>query len=72
MGNELFYAGFLDLTADRNIGFGVGPIPMTAILDYCLGHGIFGEQQEDFIWFIQRLDKLYLDWSRDRGGKKSD
>lgn len=72
LGLEVFYNGFLELTSCRQIGHGLGPIPSLAILEYCLVNGIEGEQREDFIWFIQRLDQKYLDWSKARGsGPKS-
>jgi len=69
-GSELYYIGFLDLTSCRNIGMGLGPIPLLAILEYCLIKGIEGEQQEDFLWFIQRLDSKYLEWSATRAKPK--
>ncbi len=66
LGIQLFYAGFLDLTSCRQVGMGLGPIPLLSILEYCLVKEIEGDQQEDFVWFIQRLDQKYLDWSKNR------
>ena len=62
---ELYFIGFLDLTSCRIVGMGLGPIPLITILQYCEVHEIHGEQREDFVWFIQRLDKAYLEWSRE-------
>lgn len=70
LGSELFYTGFLELTSCRQIGMGLGPIPLLSILEYCLINGIDGEQREDFIWFIQRLDSKYLEWSKARAKSK--
>lgn len=67
LGLGLYYRGFLDLTSDRQIGMAVGPIPMSVILEYCARYGIEGEQQEDFIWLVARLDQKYLAWSTKRG-----
>lgn len=69
LGLNLFYTGFLDLTSERQLGLGLGPIPTIAILEYCHMRGIKGEQAEDFLWLIKRLDKKYLDWSKDAGPK---
>lgn len=33
-------------------------------------HGIEGEQQDDFMWLVQRLDQKYLEWSRTRAQSK--
>jgi len=49
---------------------GLGPIPLLAILEYCVLNEIDGEQREDFIWFIQRLDSKYLEWSKSRAKSK--
>ena len=68
-GLQLYYAGFLDLTSCRNIGMGLGPIPLLSMLEYCLINDISGEQREDFVWFIQRLDHKYLSWSSKNNGK---
>jgi len=70
LGLELHYTGFLDLTSCRSVGMGLGPIPLLSILEYCLIKGIEGEQQDDFVWFVQRLDQKYLEWSKDRGKPK--
>jgi hypothetical protein len=67
LGLELFYVGFLDLTSCRQIGMGLGPIPLTSILEYCLLNEIEGEQAEDFVWMMQHLDSEYLTWSSKRG-----
>jgi hypothetical protein len=70
LGSELFYTGILELTSCRQMGMGIGPIPLLAILEYCLINGIDGEQREDFIWFIQRLDSKYIEWSKSRAESK--
>lgn len=67
LGLALFYLGFLALTSTRQLGLAQGPIPYMAMMDYCLAHGIEGEQQEDFIWLVARLDLKYLEWSARRG-----
>ncbi|APL99129.1 tail chaperonin [Bordetella phage MW2] len=70
LGLELFYTGFLDLTSCRQTGMSLGPIPMLSILEYGMIHGIEGEQLDDFVWFVQRLDQKYLEWSRNRAKSK--
>lgn len=66
-GLELFWSGFQDLASCRSQGYGVpGPIPWTAIHTYCEAHGIEGRQREDMFYHVERLDKVYLDWSAKR------
>lgn len=62
----MFYNGFLNLTSCRQIGMGLGPISYLSVMEYCIIHGIEGEQREDFAWFIQHLDAKYLEWSAAR------
>lgn len=58
--------GFLDLTSSRQVTqFGVGPISINTIHEYCYFNGIEGEQLEDFVWLITRMDGEYLKkWGR--------
>ena len=61
IGLELFYGGFMDLIGSRMLGFSEGPIPWSAVGDYCDELGIEGDQREDFFYHIQRLDTAYLE-----------
>lgn len=60
----LFYQGFLDLTTSRSLGMAVGPISLVTMLEYCEAYEIEGEQREDFLWMVSRLDHKYLEWSQ--------
>ena len=63
MGLELFYMAFMDLTSCRGQSYGSeGPIGWLSINDYCRVHGIIGEQREDLIYHVQRLDAAYLEY----------
>lgn len=61
LGLELYYAGFMDLTTDRSIGYGEGPIPWSSVERYCDRHDIDDEQREDFHYHVRRLDNAYLE-----------
>lgn len=69
LGNLLYYQGFLDLTSSRQVGLALGPISLMNAMEYCLLMGIEGEQAEDFLWIIQRLDQKYLEWGNKKNGK---
>lgn len=60
LGLDLFYGGFLDLTTCRQIGMAEGPISWSTIAEYCAYNGISGEQEEDFFYFITKMDSEYL------------
>lgn len=70
LGNQLYYQGFLDLTSTRRVNMSVGPLSILSVMEYAMAYGIEGEQLEDFIWMLSRLDSKYLEWSKNRG--KSD
>jgi hypothetical protein len=60
LGLDLFYVAFLDLYSCRSVGFGEGPIPWTAISEYCDRSEVHGEQREDMFYFVRALDNEYL------------
>lgn len=59
-GLELYYLAFIDLSTDRGIGFGEGPIPWTSIDRYCARLGLEGEEREDFHHYVRAMDKTFL------------
>lgn len=60
-GLELYLSSFFELNSCRQIGFGEGPIPWTAIFDYCERLGIIGDQRDDMFYHIRSLDNAYLE-----------
>jgi hypothetical protein len=60
MGLELFYTAFMDLTTCRPLGMSEGPIPWTAIVQYCDRNGIEDEQREDMFFHLRSMDTAYL------------
>lgn len=59
IGLQLFMTAFMDLHSCRPAGFGLSPIPWTAIHDYCERLDIIGEQREDLLYHVQALDDAY-------------
>lgn len=69
-GLDLFIEAFMALTTCRGFAFRIGPIPYTAILDYCREYGITGEQRGRVIRYLRSMDKFYLDeLNKDVGNK---
>lgn len=68
LGLELYFTGFLDLSSERQTGMGLCSIPLMRIYEYCLVNGIDGDQRQDFIWFIQRIDAKYIERAQRRAG----
>lgn len=60
-GLELFFTAFWDLNSERQMGWGVGPIPFTSILEYADRHGIYGEQLDDLVFYVKAMDSAYLE-----------
>lgn len=71
VGLDIFITGFKWLTTCRASGMGEGPIPWTAIRDYCLDSGLEGEQKEDFYYHIDALDTAYLEYRQAQAAKES-
>lgn len=63
-GLELYYIGFQDLTASRNIGMGPGPIWWNTVQEYCDRYGLDEEQTEAMHYHIRELDTVFLKHSQ--------
>lgn len=72
MGLTLFLSAFYDLDSCRPVGWEEGPIPWTAMADYCDRLDIQGDQREDLIYHVRQLDIEYLKYkaSKRPKGKK--
>ena len=60
-GLDFYFEAFMHLTSCRESGWGVGPIPWTAIIRYCDEIGLQGDQREDMVHHIEVMDKAYID-----------
>ena len=58
-GLALYYNAFHDLSSCRTLGMTLGPIPWTAINDYCYHADITGEQRDDMFHHVMALDDEY-------------
>lgn len=61
-GLMLYWNGFLALSSCRSAAYGTeGPIPWTAMRDYCNEHELDEEQRSLFHDCVAAMDKVYLD-----------
>jgi len=63
-GLELFFFAFMALSASRQMGMGLGPIPWDAIHSYCSAFNIDEEQEEEMHYHLGELDAVYLEYMR--------
>lgn len=70
VGLELFYNGFQELTTCRQLGMSLGPIPWTAIDQYCVRYDIDGMQREDMFFHVEALDDTYRNEVEKKASKK--
>lgn len=57
------WSAFSDLSSDRQVGFGIGPIPWTAIDRYAERRQIDDTDEYDrFLRLIRAMDRAFLDW----------
>ena len=61
---------FWDLSTERQLGFTVGPIPVSAIQDYASAKGLPSYMMVLFESVIRAMDKVYLE-SAEKARKKS-
>lgn len=60
----MYYEAFTELSTCRLQGFGVGPIPWTAIDRYGERHGFLGEGFEYLVRMVRALDDAFLAYSQ--------
>lgn len=70
MGLEFFFGAFFDLTRERSVGMGPGPIPYLAIHRYAQIHGLGDEDLEEFIYLLCAMDAEYLTYHREESERK--
>lgn len=61
VGLELYWKAFSDLSSDREIGMGIGPVPWRAIHEWGLRHNIVGDDFERLVLMVRGLDAVYIE-----------
>lgn len=70
-GLELYWKAFQDLSSDRDVGMGVGPIPWSAMSTWGARNHIRGDDFERLVLVLRGLDSIYMDkQSKKSKGKK--
>lgn len=56
----IYWEAFQTLSASRQIGLGIGAIPITEIVAYSTELGLEGEERADMLRFVRALDDEYI------------
>ena len=67
IGLDLYWKAFQDLSSDRDIGMGVGPIPWSAMHSWGARNRIRGDDFERLVMVLRGLDNIYME----KQGKKT-
>lgn len=62
---------FADTETCRQYGMAIGPIPWTALNDWCTAHGLTGQVRLVLIDIVRRMDAQWLDAEYQRTKEKS-
>lgn len=66
-GLELYYEAFLELSTDREIGMGIGPIPWSSIDRYALRAGLVSDDDyADFKDLVRAMDGAFMRYEQQR------
>lgn len=68
--SPLFLSAFMELTTERQIGMGLGPIPWSAILLYAERKNLDPGIHEAFVHVIRAMDSAYLDWQQQESERR--
>jgi len=69
VGTEFYFDSFFELSTERSIGFGEGPIPITSILQYARYHDLDDSLEYELIFFVRQLDFHYLQYQASKQPK---
>lgn len=58
--NSFYWEAFHELSTERQIGMGLGPIPRSCIMAYAAEQDLLGDAAEHFLDIIRRVDVEYL------------
>jgi hypothetical protein len=67
-----YYLIWQELSADRQIGFGLGPIPSSSIRCYCKDEQLTDDETYDVTYLVRALDRAFLDHAAQESKRKSD
>ncbi len=63
MGLHMYWKAFQDLSSDRDVGMGIGPIPWSAMSAWADRNGIRGDNFERFVTIIKGMDTVFVEHS---------
>ncbi len=70
-GLALYFNAFIELGSCRSIGFGVGPIPWTAMREYARWMRMDRQDAADFFWIMQKMDEAYLKFQKEKSDQEA-
>ena len=68
--DDFYLRAFWDLSTEREVGFGVGPIPWSKIVEYGELEGLDLDVMRSFVRVVREMDTGYLKWQSDEADKK--
>lgn len=69
-GNQWYFDVWQELSNDRQIGFGCGPIPSSSIRDYGIAEQLTSIEIEDLRYLLRELDIEYLQYQEKKAKDK--
>lgn len=65
-GLGIYSKAFWELSTERQIGMGLGPIPHSAIVKYAHNYKMTDEQEGDLEYLIRKMDSRYLELNENK------
>jgi hypothetical protein len=61
---QMAWSCFCDTSTERSLGFGVGPIPWSKIVEWGTLAGLTGSTLKDLVFIVRRMDAKWLELER--------
>lgn len=65
-GLEIWHTAFWELCSERDVGWGLGPIPGSEVRSWGREYGLDAEQLDDLQFYIRAMDHTYLTLKADQ------
>jgi hypothetical protein len=59
--HQMAFACFYDTSTERSLGFGIGPIPYSKILEWGRWKRLAGRDLDDLVFIVRRMDAKWLE-----------
>ena len=71
IGLLFYWKAFQDLSSDRDVGMGIGPLPWSAMHSWATRNCVSGDDFERFVMILRGMDTVFVEHMGKKSKKKA-